>query len=238
MKVTRDARAIWLVLFLLFATVLTGWMLGSLSKAEVKDGVSNTIDKNFLAESLPCTGPSEPANFRAFGLGDSFSGLKLVAALRRCDLPYPGEPVSANYVSYIYGDCKLEEVEAGRDSCQPPLEIQSWPACQRSLSDYDSTMIEDTVKQLPDVRGAKTLSFGGGRVEFYTGDSTVVAFASDDRLLKGVDQSLGEQSYIESTRWLATEGASRNGEDAALSADRSAIGPAAVGAVEGSLRCS
>jgi hypothetical protein len=74
MKVTRDARAIWLVLFLLFATVLTGWMLGSLSKAEVKDGVSNTIDKNFLAESLPCTGPSEPANFRAFGLGDSFTG--------------------------------------------------------------------------------------------------------------------------------------------------------------------
>ena len=133
-----------------------------------------------LAQSiLPCTRPTDPANFGVFSLGQSFEGMAATAVLRRCDVPFPGEPVRGNFVSYIYGDCTVDDLH--HTGCAPPLEVQSWPACERSIADYaygpelglpdHSTL---TVRSVP-----AALFEDGLRLEVYTGDSTVVIFGKD-----------------------------------------------------------
>lgn len=129
------------------------------------------------SDSMLCTDPRQATNFEVFSLGGSPLDLTLAASLRRCDTPTElGEP-GANYVSYIYGDCELRD--AGDTGCAPPLEIQTWPACQRSLSDYSFEGSLLPHEALPSERGAQVVSFEDGmRLEVYTGASTVVVFAN------------------------------------------------------------
>jgi hypothetical protein len=131
----------------------------------------------FNDEALPCTGPREPVNFETFSVGPSIEGLALTDAERRCG----GGPVATrvNYLSYIYGDCKIPEGESG---CQPPLEIQTWPACQRFLAKYSFRGKPLPHRYLPTSDGAKIVEFNFAfdkRIEVYTKYSTVVIFATD-----------------------------------------------------------
>jgi len=96
---------------------------------------------------------------------------------RRCG----GGPVATrvNYVSYIYGDCEILEGETG---CQPPLEIQTWPACQRFFAKYSFRGKPLPHRYLPTPGGAKVVEFNFAldkRIEVYTEHSTVVIFATD-----------------------------------------------------------
>lgn len=138
-----------------------------------------------VAESLPCTGPSEAVNFTVFSLGPEPAGLPLTATIRRCDSHDTAVSVSANYVSYIYGDCAYRDPEAGEGGCRPPLEVQSWPACQRSLADYSLEGGEYPHRELSSEGGADVLEFEeGGRIEVYTGTATVVIFANQPALAR------------------------------------------------------
>ena len=105
-----------------------------------------------------------------------------------------GEP-GADYVSYIYGDCeylKSENIEGG---CAPPLEVQTWPACRRSLANYTYEGKAYPYEPLPDERGAEVASFEeGGRLELYSGSSTVVVFANDPALAQKVLSLLRPQA--------------------------------------------
>src|ERR687891_1445650 len=60
--------------------------------------------------------------------GERVEGLPLVAIVRRDD--------TADYVSFVYGDCRPPSVEGG---CPPPAEIQVWPAGRRNLGSYDAS---------------------------------------------------------------------------------------------------
>lgn len=42
----------------------------------------------------------------------------------------------ANFASLIYGDCEASS-DAG---CAPPLEIQTWPACERNAGTYEKAV--------------------------------------------------------------------------------------------------
>lgn len=101
--------------------------------------------------------------------------------LRRCDAATEiGEP-GANYVSYIYGECRYLEQTDGDTGCSPPLEVQTWPACQRSVADYEYEGRPYPYRPLPNERGATAASFEGGwRLEVYSGASTVVIFANQE----------------------------------------------------------
>jgi hypothetical protein len=129
---------------------------------------------------LACTLPTEATNFDVYWLGDSFEGLPKVAVTRKCDLPNVFDSLHhrANYVSIVYGDCTATDDMP----CQPPLEIQSWPACERGLSSYTLTPFGDaydyTAQTIAGVPGA-TFNDGDGRTEVYTGGSTVVLFGTD-----------------------------------------------------------
>lgn len=131
----------------------------------------------------PCPGDSEEVNFVAYDLGPAFDGLRLSSRLRRCTAPLrwpipslPFEPTRANMVAFIYGDC-----DAGAHGCLPSVEVQTWPACDRSLSDY---LHGRTGAPVPHrrlhLRGVPVAAFDegvtGSRLELYTSDVTVVIF--------------------------------------------------------------
>lgn len=128
-------------------------------------------------DALPCTGPRAPLNFGTFSVGPSINGLPLTSTERRCG----GGPVATrvNYLSYIYGDCTIPPGETG---CRPPLEIQTWPACQRFLAKYSFRGRPLPHRFLSNGAGAEVVEFSfpaGNRIEAYTGGSTVVIFAPD-----------------------------------------------------------
>jgi hypothetical protein len=117
--------------------------------------------------------------------GASIAGLPLTAVERRGD--------SARYVSFLYGDCPASD----HQGCALPLEIQTWPACARSLSLYDD---RDPFAPQPErgrVRGAPAGILDDGRqLELQTGSSTVVIFGETRGLvnraaaaLRGVNNS-------------------------------------------------
>ncbi len=131
--------------------------------------------------------------FRLFSPGRSVDGHSLTAVLRRDD--------RASYVSFVYGDCAVE-----RDlPCAPPVEVQTWPLCRRSLALYDSRPAPESAR--PErvlVRGAPGALFDQGtRLELETGQSFVVVFARSRELalqiadeLEAVDASVAAGSPL------------------------------------------
>jgi hypothetical protein len=128
---------------------------------------------------LPCTASDQPANFPTYSLGSSFETLPLTEVNRVCELPSPTELPRNNFVEYIYGDCT--PADPAEASCQPPLAIQSWPACERNLSSYAQGPEEFQIPYTPtQLRGVPGAIFENGlRDEVYAGDTTVVVYGSD-----------------------------------------------------------
>jgi hypothetical protein len=139
------------------------------------------------ARFLPCTGSKQETNFQSYSLGASVAGLSLTAVLRRCDHPYPGEPARANFLSFVYGDCDASKT----GSCAPPLEVQSWPACERTLTDYTFDGRPYPYDSVGEARGVPSATFDGGtRIELYSGASTIVVFADDPAVLDSAVDSI------------------------------------------------
>jgi hypothetical protein len=169
---------------------------------------------------LPCTGPGQTTNFRAFSLGRSFHGLPAGGALRRCGAPYRAGyrngPVLAppNFVMVNYGDCDAERT----GSCAPPLQVQTWPACERNLSSYAA---DPSGAPLPHrrltVRGAPAALFDEGlRLEIYTGASTVVVFGERASLVRRAAKAVRPLTGGRLVR----------------------LAPATAGALQGKVRCT
>src|SRR6476659_7855747 len=83
--------------------------------------------------ALPRTGTKDPINFEIFSAGPSVAGVPLSDFKRRCGGTTPADEPPANFTNYFYGHCKIE---GSASECEPPLQIQTWPACQRALGDY------------------------------------------------------------------------------------------------------
>ncbi|HEY7950231.1 MAG TPA: hypothetical protein VID51_05285 [Solirubrobacterales bacterium] len=92
------------------------------------------------------------------------------------------------YWTFIYGDCTPPPREGG---CAPPLEVQVWSACVRSVSP-----IKVRKHRLYEFRGAKATG-GGGRyevspMEIFTGRTTIIVFGSEKSLIKTAARELRE----------------------------------------------
>jgi hypothetical protein len=129
---------------------------------------------------LPCTSGDQATNFPVYSLGPSVDGLDVSSITRRCDDLQTGAPARANYVSYVYGICP-QAADGSLESCQAPLEIQTWPGCERSLADYQlKAGVPYPHEKLGKLDGVPAYSFDDGtRVELYTGQATIVIFATD-----------------------------------------------------------
>ncbi len=141
-------------------------------------------------EEAPCLKRRQLPAFTAYNLGSTFDGLPLASVERSCFAPGPlahrvGEPASVAWTSTAtYGTCTPEAGSGG--TCDPPLEIQSWPECDRNFSSYG--VIEPPRALSPRksflLGGSHKIptaafEFGrlGARLEMYTGHTTVVIFS-------------------------------------------------------------
>jgi hypothetical protein len=154
----------------------------------------STNERVLRHEALPCTGPREPINFEIFSAGPAVEGLPMNAAVRRCDVAAPKDEKPANYLTYVYGYC---ETPAKDDQgCAPPLQIQTWPACQRNKAGYSFDGKPVPSREIPPKGGAMVTEFklaGESRLEVYTKSSTVVIFAERPELAKKAIEFLRPQ---------------------------------------------
>jgi hypothetical protein len=144
---------------------------------------ASTNDRVQRHEALPCTRPRDPINFEIFSAGPAVAGVPLTATVRRCDAGAPSDEAPANYVAYVYGKCKIAE---GATGCEPPLQIHTWPACQRSLADYSFEGKPLPHRELSS-NGARVVEIDfllDNRIEVYTKSATIVIFASDSALAR------------------------------------------------------
>lgn len=183
-------------------------------------------DRVLAHEALPCTGPTEPINFEVFSAGPSVAGVPLTDFTRRCGGMSPADEPPANFTNYFYGRCAISE---GATGCAPPLQIQTWPACERAFADYSYEGKEQPSRQLPSIGGAEVVEFlTDGRIEVYTKSSTIVVFSENPDLAKKALTQLRSQRIGQRPARKAEELKGEPEENLGVPSD---------GAVEGELSC-
>lgn len=121
-------------------------------------------------------------DFALYDVGDSLQGLPVTAVLRHVK-----SDGSANYVSFIHGDCQ----PTSDHGCAPPLEVQVWPACIRNPSLYANAGNRGIPFENAIVRGVPSAFFeDGARLELQTGTSTVVVFGTSKAQVTRAAESL------------------------------------------------
>lgn len=177
-------------------------------------------------EALPCTGPRDPINFEVFSAGPAVAGVPMTSVVRRCDAGALADESTSNYFAYVYGDC-----QALAGGCRLPLQIRSYPACQRSYSEYEFEGKPLPYKELPAVGGARVREIEflvDHRIEVYTGTSTIVISAAD--------WSLAEEALRLLRGQPSGEPPSRTADSLAQEA-KQRLDPPVNGAIEGELPC-
>ena len=131
------------------------------------------------ADQLRCTAPDEPLNFPSYWVGPGFDGLELTGVLRSCHSP-PGPARGVNSVDYLYGEC-----DASRGGCGLPISVQTWPSSVRHKALYSL----EPETEVADVGGVPAEIWdGGGQIEIFMSDVTVVVFGDDpDRVDRAVE---------------------------------------------------
>jgi hypothetical protein len=140
--------------------------------------------------------------FTDYDLGPAFQGLALVHTERFCSDPEPVKSQSAgggvdpdslgrsHFAAHIYGSC----VAASDMGCAPPLQIQAWPACERSPADYTmgepGTVTTMAPTEVQRIRGVPARFYSDNRLELSAGDVTIVIFGESKTLLLAAAQAL------------------------------------------------
>jgi hypothetical protein len=141
------------------------------------------------SEAAACLKRRHLPPYTAYDLGPTFAGLPRTSMARECFAPPHGRlvgtgPRSVAWTSFEdYGTCMPEGSEGG---CSDPLEIESWPECDRNFSSYGtaeppSALPPSTSFRLSGSRKIPTAVFERGRtnrIEMYTGQTTIVIFAN------------------------------------------------------------
>jgi len=151
----------------------------------------------------------------------------MTRAVRRCDAGALADEVTSNYLAYVYGRCGAQ----GHSGCLPPLQIRSYPACQRSYGEYSFEGKPLPYTELPAIDGAKVFEIEfliDHRIEVYTGTSTIAISASDWALAEEALQRLRGQSSGKPPAATASSLAQESPKG---------LEPPVRGAIEGDLPC-
>lgn len=134
----------------------------------------------------PCLASRHLPRFTAYDLGAQFAGLPRTNVARYCAGPSRGRfveepfPMVVTWISSTtYGNCTPDTPEGG---CLLPLEVQSWPECDRNYSVYGPArdLTPRTSYRLTGSHKLPAVALEGvGRIELYAGRTTVVIFTDD-----------------------------------------------------------
>jgi hypothetical protein len=138
--------------------------------------------------------------FPIYSLGTQFEDLPLRAIVRvdrdplvkaRAGYGVPGN--RTNHLNFIYGTCG--------GGCTPPLTVQIWPACDRTLQDYYYN-VPDGGPSRPyervTIRGVPAAKFSG-MLEIYSGTVTIVIFGQTSTQQERAAESLVSANTLAGT---------------------------------------
>jgi hypothetical protein len=165
------------------AVVLAGGTL-ALTRSEPAGDAQATRAATSAAAADHCNA----VEFGRFDAGPQVEGLRKGDVVHRCE-PDVGAPTRLNMVVTTYGDC----VAKGDMGCAPPVQVQTWPACERNLALYElypgpngPVHFERT-----SLRGAPAAVFENGRrIEVYSGATTIVVFGANRGLARAAANQL------------------------------------------------
>lgn len=122
--------------------------------------------------------------YLAYSLGGSFAGRPLENAEATCGrAPTGSGGRSSPFFSVIYGTCRPTAPEG----CGPPLEVQSWPACDRNRVSFEgirNTPGDATPSRRFRVEGVPVASFDGFFEMYLPLTTLVVFFAQNTHLAR------------------------------------------------------
>jgi hypothetical protein len=220
-------------------TVVRDWA-GNTTTKSITVYIDRVDEPSDLAEQAPvvppapalvpglkdCTTIVQAANYRYFSLGLSFEGLSVTQRLRTCEQPNEEDwAVRSNDVTFIYGDCTVGAGDAG---CEPPLQIQSWPACENSRADYaEGPDGEPVPRQDLTIRGTQASLFDDlTSLEIYTGKTVIAIYGRDAAQVRRAADAVRAEPLNQ---------APINGPTATSPGGN--LDPPAAGSLEGTLTC-
>jgi hypothetical protein len=201
----------------------------ALAESESRPRWVSTRERVRRHEALPCTGPRDPVNFEVFSAGPAVGGVQMTGAVRTCDDGALADEETNNHLAYIYGECQSQTEDGA--GCLPPLQIRSYPACQRTYVDYSFEGKPLPYTELPPINGAKVIEIEflvDHRIEIYSGDSTIVISAAD--------WSLAEEA-LEQLRSQPPGTPPATSTSSLVQGPQGSLEPPAKAAIEGDLPC-
>jgi len=151
-------------------------------------------DRELEAVGAP-SAAAEPADcgsvgFDRYDVGAELGGVQKAETVRMCE-PDTGAPTRINKSVTFYGSCNPA---SNGGACAPPLQVASWPACERNLALYDKYPAPDGSTDSytrTTIRGVPAAIFDGGQqIEVYTAATTVVIFSEKHGLAKAAASRL------------------------------------------------
>jgi hypothetical protein len=131
-----------------------------------------------------------PVEFDRYDAGAAIEGIAKSDTARMCE-PDVGAPTRINKSVTFYGSCMPASSDGG---CAPPLQIASWPACERNLALYEKYPAPDGTTEpytRTTIRGVPAAIFDGGQqIEVYTAATTIVIFSEEPRLTRAAASRL------------------------------------------------
>lgn len=131
-----------------------------------------------------------PVEFDRYDAGASVNGLQKSDTVRVCE-PDVGAPTRVNKSVTFYGTCTPASSDGG---CAPPVQVASWPSCERNLSLYKKYPAPDGTTEpytMTTIRGVPAAIFDGGQqIEVYTAATTIVIFSENSGLARAAASRL------------------------------------------------
>jgi hypothetical protein len=116
--------------------------------------------------------------------------LQKAETVRMCE-PDTGAPTRIDKSVTLYGTCSPAS-NGGR--CAPPLQVASWPACERNLALYEKYPAPDGTTDpytMTTIRGVPAAIFDGGQqIEIYAAETTIVVFSEKAALARAAASRL------------------------------------------------
>jgi hypothetical protein len=151
------------------------------------------------------------AEFPVYSVGLSFRGLPLHAVNRVKGNRPATDPARHNSLSFGYGTCDIPLWRGKADGgCGLPLDIQNWPACERTIAVGGGQVIDELVT----IRGVPALfSEGYRKLSLTTGSTTIFLSGAGRsflleaaRSLRGVNNPVGTTGKLPKPAQGALEG--------------------------------